>query len=273
MGDASRFLPVMVDAARKAGEGLQADFRQLSALEVRTKAGPSDLVSIADENAERICRSILCASEPDFQFMGEESGGPDTAADGLVWIVDPLDGTTNFLYGNPLWGVNVALARDGEVIAAVTFIPELNELYTAALGGGAHLNKAPISVSARSDVSESLLSCGMPFAGKPFQAEFVREMEMLAPKVAGIRRTGACAVDMAWVASGRWDAYWERYTNAWDMAPGVLLVQEAGGRVTNVRGQTLDIFANNVCVSNGHIHSQIINILNKATQNEEASQC
>lgn len=260
----------MVHAAKVAGEGLQHKFRQLPSLQVHTKSGPADLVSIADEQAELTCMQILSEVEPDFSFVGEETSIAETAPEGMTWIVDPLDGTTNFLFGCPLWGINIALARDGNVIAGVTYIPEMDELYSAVLGGGAKLNGSPIQVSGRKDLSQSILSCGMPFAGKPFQAEFVREMQLLSPVVAGIRRTGACAVDMAWVASGRWDAYWERYTNAWDMAPGVLLVTEAGGRASSVSGSPVDIFSNNVCVSNGHVQDQLIGVLNEAASPEES---
>ncbi|MEQ9316143.1 MAG: inositol monophosphatase family protein [Henriciella sp.] len=269
MSELETCLSAMIDAARAAGEGLQRHFRSLSDLDVRTKQGPSDLVSIADEEAELMCREMLGAARPDFAFVGEETSASDTAPEGMAWVVDPLDGTTNFLFGCPLWGVNVALVRDGDVVAGVTLIPEMNELYTATLGGGAKLNGRPIRVSARAQIAEALLACGMPFATKPFLREFAREMEFLPAQVTGLRRTGACAVDMAWVASGRWDAYWERYTNAWDMAPGVLIVSEAGGRASGVNGNPIDIFSNNVCVSNGRIHDELIGVLRMASSEEK----
>lgn len=265
MTDHLNHLGTMVCAARAAGIGLMHDFQNLSSLTVRTKEGPSDMVSAADERAETTCRDFLARTFPDIAFIGEESASENEAPDGYAWLVDPLDGTTNFLFGSPLWGVNVALARDGQVIAGVTYIPELDEMYSAELGGGAFLNGKPIRVSKRRKLEESLLSCGMPFLTKNRHGEFAREMQQLSPVVAGIRRTGACAVDMAWVASGRWDAYWERETNAWDMAAGAILVSEAGGAVSSVNGEAFDVFENNICVTNGRIHDSIIENLKTAS--------
>jgi len=262
--DPSDDLKAMIEAAKAAGAGLEKRFAQLSELTVRSKSGPADMVSIADEEAEQTTRGILGRAQPSYAFLGEEGGvggGPD---DGQQWIVDPLDGTTNFLFACPLWGVNVALAREGKVVAGVTYIPVLNELYVAETGKGCWLNGQQIHVSKRTALIETLLACGIPFAGKPDHPVFAREMALLSGEVAGIRRTGACAVDMAWVAAGRWDAYWERCLNAWDMAPGIILVEEAGGRATAVDGGQMDIHAGNVCVSNGGVHDGLIRQLNAA---------
>jgi myo-inositol-1(or 4)-monophosphatase len=258
----------MIHAARTAGAGLQQHFAELASLDVRSKSGPADLVSIADEEAERSTRALLAKAEPSFGFLGEEDGvfyGSDASQ---TWIVDPLDGTTNFLFGSPLWGVNVALARDGEVIAGVTYLPMLDELYVAETGKGAWLNGRRLQVSARSTLVETVLACGIPFSGKPDHPVFAREMALLSGQVAGIRRTGACAVDMAWVAAGRWDAYWERATQAWDMAPGVILVREAGGVATSVTGESFDLHAHTVCVANRAIHPALIEVLNRAWNTE-----
>lgn len=265
MTDHLYHLGYMICAARAAGIGLRRDFQNLSSLTIRTKEGPSDMVSAADERAELTCREFLARAFPDIAFIGEETASGDEAPDGYAWLVDPLDGTTNFLFGSPLWGVNVALALDGKVVAGVTYIPELDEMYSAELGGGTNLNGKPIRVSKRNKLEECLLSCGMPFLTKHRHQEFAREMQQFSPNVAGIRRTGACAVDMAWVASGRWDAYWERETNAWDMAAGAILVSEAGGSVSDVNGEPFDVFDKNICVSNGHIHDSIIENLRTAS--------
>ena len=268
MLDASAELKAMVAAAQAAGEGLKARFAKLAELGVRTKSGPADLVSIADEEAERTTRDILAAAFPRFGFLGEEGGalhGDDTDA---TWIVDPLDGTTNFLFGCPLWGVNVALARAGTVVAGVTCLPMLGELYVAEQGKGCWLNGKRIHVSRRGTLIESVLACGIPFAGKPDHPVFAREMALLSANVAGIRRTGACAVDMAWVAAGRWDASWERALNAWDMAPGIILVKEAGGVATSVTGGKLDLHGQNVCVSNGAVQAALIGKLNAALRQD-----
>jgi len=261
---ASDDLKAMIEAAQAAGDGLMHHFSQLSSLGVRTKTGPADLVSIADEEAGRATRAILGEARPTYGFLGEEGGATGGADDAQMWIVDPLDGTTNFLFGTPLWGVNVALAREGEVVAGVTWLPALNEMYVAEKGQGAWLNGQRIHVSTRHRLVDSVLGCGIPFAGKPDHPVFAREMALLSANVAGIRRTGACSVDMAYVAAGRWDAYWERALNAWDMGPGVILVREAGGVVSSVTGGALDLHGGNVCVTNGAIHDALIEQLNHA---------
>ena len=266
----SHDLFAMIDAARAAGAGLQKRYAQLSELVVRAKSGPADLVSVADEEAEQTARAILSKAQPAYSFLGEESGVSGGSDDAQSWIVDPLDGTTNFLFACPLWGVNVALAREGRVVAGVTYLPVLDEFYVAEAGQGAWLNRDRIYVSRRATLMEAVLSCGIPFAGKPDHAVFAREMALLSEHTSGLRRTGACSVDMAFVAAGRWDAYWERALNAWDMAPGVILTQEAGGRATSVTGDTLDLHGQNVCVSNGAIHDALIAQLNTALQREEA---
>ncbi|HET8555052.1 MAG TPA: inositol monophosphatase family protein [Rhodanobacteraceae bacterium] len=260
----SRDLQAMIEAAQSAGAGLVHRFGQLSEITVRTKSGPADLVSIADEEAERVTRSILSRARPGYGFLGEEGGTVEGSDAAYTWIVDPLDGTTNFLFGTPLWGVNVALARDGEVVAGVTFLPMLDEMYVAEQGKGTWLNGHRIHVSTRDRLVDSVLGCGIPFAGKPDHPLFAREMALLTENVAGIRRTGACAVDMAWVASGRWDAYWERALCAWDMAPGVILVREAGGMASAATGEALDLHGGQVCVSNGVIHAALLEKLNAA---------
>ncbi|GAA0650140.1 inositol monophosphatase family protein [Brevundimonas lenta] len=264
MIDASDDLKAMIEAAKAAGDGLERHFGRLADLEIRSKNGPADMVSIADEEAEHTTRGILARARPSYGFLGEEGGSVSGGDDAQTWIVDPLDGTTNFLFACPLWGVNVALAREDRVVAGVTYIPMLNELYVAEEGKGCWLNGKQVRVSPRHALIESVLACGIPFAGKPDHPLFAREMELLTSDVAGIRRTGACAVDMAWVAAGRWDAYWERCLNAWDMGPGIILVQEAGGRATGVDGGPLDIHAGHVCVSNGGVHDPLIERLNAA---------
>ncbi len=264
MLQASRELQAMIEAARRAGTGLVRRFGHLAELDVRTKNGPADMVSIADEEAERSVRSVLSEAQPGFGFLGEEGGTIAGSDSESLWIVDPLDGTTNFLFGTPLWGVNVALARAGEVVAGVSFLPMLDEMYVAEQGKGAWLNGQPIHVSNRQRLVDSVLGCGIPFAGKPDHPLFAREMALLTGQCAGIRRTGACSVDMAWVAAGRWDAYWERALCAWDMAPGVILVREAGGMASSPTGGELDLHGGQVLVSNGHLHAALLEKLNAA---------
>ncbi|MDG6348724.1 inositol monophosphatase family protein [Luteimonas sp. 8-5] len=259
-------LTAMIAAAQAAGSGLKRHFAQLSGLGIRAKSGPADLVSIADEEAEATVRGLLAVAQPGYGFLGEEGGVRAGSDAHNTWIVDPLDGTTNFLFGAPLWGVNIALAREGRVVAAVTYLPMLDEMYVAEAGQGSWLNGQRIHVSGRATLVEAVLGCGIPFAGKPAQARFAREMALLTPRCAGIRRTGACAVDMAWVAAGRWDAYWENALCAWDMAPGTLLVQEAGGIATAADGSVLDPFGTSVLVSNGVVHAPLLEFLDQARE-------
>jgi myo-inositol-1(or 4)-monophosphatase len=263
MTEFSADVGLMIEAARSAGAGLQARYADLAALNARTKSGPADLVSIADEEAEQEVRRVLERDGRAYSFLGEE-GGVRHGSDEAMWIVDPLDGTTNFLFGCPFWGVNVALARNDVVVAGVTYLPMLDELYVAEQGRGCWLNGRRLHVSTRATLIESVISCGIPFAGKPDHPIFAREMARLSAITSGLRRTGACAVDMAFVAAGRWDAYWERALNAWDMAPGVILVQEAGGRATSVDGGALDLHGQNVFVSNGFVHDALLHELDAA---------
>jgi len=266
----SKELSLMIEAAKAAGTGLLRRFSQVSELAIDTKAGPTDLVSMADREAEDTVRAHLQAAHPQWAFVGEEGGHSGRGDASHCWIVDPLDGTTNFLFGCPLWAVNIALAREGEVIAGVTYVPVMEELFVAELGRGAWLGARRLQVSARDTLIKSVLACGIPYADKPDHPVFTREMARLSAEVAGIRRTGACAIDMAYVAAGRWDAYWERALNAWDMAPGVMLVREAGGVATSVTGAALKLEDGNVCVSNGSIHGVLVDALNQALQEDTA---
>lgn len=257
----SELLATMIETAHAAGEGLKRDFMQISTLEVRHKLGLADKFSQADLRAESTVRDRLSAFRPDYGFLGEEGGlirGPDERH---VWIVDPLDGTSNFLYGLPLFAVNVALARDGEVVAGVTHVPMLGETFWAEEGKGAYLNGQPIRVSPREGLIQALLGVGIPFAGKPRHAQFVAEMERLTPQVTGIRRLGAGAIDMVYVACGRFDAYWEQSVSAWDLAAGAVIVREAGGIVTNTSGGPLVLDGGTVLASTPQLHADLIEAL------------
>lgn len=241
----SPLLNAMIEAARAAGDGLMRDRADLAALQVRDK-GAGDFVSPADLRAEDTVRTHLHAFAPDYAFFGEESGRSG-ASDALTWVVDPLDGTTNFLWGTPLFGVSIALARGDDVLAGVIFLPALNELFWAERGGGAFLNGQAIQVSPRTTLGESVVAMGIPFAGKAGHARFHAELARLTPKTMGIRRTGAGSVDMAFVACGRFDAYFERVVAPWDMAAAVALITEAGGIALSADGEPLSIYGNTVC--------------------------
>ncbi|HET9811378.1 MAG TPA: inositol monophosphatase family protein [Sphingomicrobium sp.] len=255
--ETSPLLSAMIDAARLAGDGLREDFLKISSLEIERKIGP-DPVSAADLRSEKTLQAALSSACPDYGFLGEEGGLVEGADQSSMWVVDPLDGTANFLCGLPLFAVNVALVSSGKVVAGVTHLPMLGETFWAEVGGGAWLNGNPIHVSGQSELIRSILAVGIPFAGKPRHGQFVAEMERLTEKVLGLRRLGAAAVDMAYVACGRFDAYWEQSLNAWDMAAGVVIVEEAGGTVTDTLGGPLDLMGGTVLASTPGIHSELV---------------
>lgn len=238
-------LDAMISAARAAGQGLMEDRARLSELRVRDK-GKGDFVSPADLRAEDTVRGMLSRFAPSYGFFGEE-GGRTPGADDLTWIVDPLDGTTNFLWGAPLFGVNIALARGDDVLAGVIYLPALNEMYWAEKGAGAFMNGASIRVSDREALIESVIAIGIPFAGKTGHPRFHAEIARLTERTMGIRRTGAGSVDMAFVSTGRFDAYFERIVAPWDMAAGVAVITEAGGVALDADGGALALDANSVC--------------------------
>lgn len=252
----SPLLTAMIEAAHAAGRGLLEDRARLGELRVSDK-GTGDFVSPADLAAEETLRKLLAEFAPHYGFFGEESGRSGGGGE-LTWIVDPLDGTTNFLWGGPLFGMNLALARGDDVLAGVIHLPALNETYWAEKGAGAFLNGAPIHVSGRCRLSESVIAIGIPFAGKAGHVRFHAELQRLTAHTMGIRRTGAGSVDMAFVASGRFDAYFERIVAPWDMAAGVALIAEAGGVAADADGGALKLGANSVCAGPAALVAQLI---------------
>lgn len=258
--DVAELLDAMIAAAKVAGDGLVRDRGRAASLDVRRKSG-ADFYSEADLNAEATVRSRLAEVAPRFGFLGEEGGflpGQDPEA---IWIVDPLDGTTNFLRGSVLFAVNIALEIRREIVAAVTYVPLMNEMFHARKGYGAFLNGNPMRVSDRHSIEDALLAVGIPFGEKPRKDYFLREMNLLMPKVAGIRRLGAGAIDSAWVAAGRFDAYWEQSVAAWDMAAGALLISEAGGVVSDTAGHRLDIRGGTFLGCTPRIHAALLEAL------------
>lgn len=232
---ASALMNVMIGAARKAGRSLSRDFGEVEQLQVSIK-GPADFVSAADHKAEDIVFAELSKARPGYGFLMEERGvvkGPD---DTHRWIVDPLDGTTNFLHGIPLFSVSIALEREGQIVAGVIYNPASNELFTAERGKGAFVNDRRLRVSARRDLGDAVIATGIPHRGRSGHGVFRKEMAVVMSELAGLRRTGAASIDLAWTAAGRFDAYWEHNIQAWDMAAGILLVREAGGLATDAAG-------------------------------------
>ncbi len=223
-------LNIMIKAARKAGRSLVKDFREVEQLQVSMK-GAGDFVSRADLAAEKILKEELMGARPTYGWCAEESAEEDGVDPTRRWIVDPLDGTTNFLHGLPHWAISIALEHKGQVVAGVVFDPAKDEMYFAEKGAGAWMNDQRLRVSGRSKMIESIFATGLPFAGRADLPETLKDLAKLLPACAGVRRWGAASLDLAYVAAGRYDGFWERRLNAWDMAAGLVIVREAGGLV------------------------------------------
>jgi myo-inositol-1(or 4)-monophosphatase len=249
-------LNVVVGAVRKAGRGLLKDFGEVQNLQASVK-GPGDFVSEADRKAEEFLRTELMRARPGFAFLGEEGGGSGAAEWEYRWVVDPLDGTTNFLHGIPHWAISVGIEKRVsdtavELVAGVVYNPASDELFWAEKGSGAYLNDRRIRVSARRGMLEAVFATGIPFAKVPRKAEFSAILSGLMPQVAGVRRFGSAALDLAWVAAGRFDGYWELGLNRWDIAAGLVLVREAGGFLSDPDGG--DPYpSGHVVVGNAHL--------------------
>ncbi|MBW4022158.1 MAG: inositol monophosphatase [Proteobacteria bacterium] len=258
----SAHLTIMANAAQRAAKQLLRDFNEVEQLQVSIK-GPSDFVSQADLKAEAMIKQDLNKARPGYAFLMEESGASGSDNWTWRWVVDPLDGTTNFLHGMPHWAISIGLERrlpDGgiEVAAGVIYAPATDEMFWAEKGSGAFMNDRRLRVSARRDLSQAVFATGIPFAVAPARQRFAfaRTLGTLMPQVAGIRRFGAAALDLAWVAAGRFDGYWEIGVKPWDISAGILLVREAGGYVTDPAGSD-QVGAEVVC-ANPHLHPKLL---------------
>ncbi|PWE27153.1 inositol monophosphatase family protein [Pararhodobacter marinus] len=245
-------LNLMIKAARKAGRSLVKDFREVENLQVSSK-GPGDFVSKADREAERILKDELMAGRPNYGWLGEETGESEGTDPTRRWIVDPLDGTTNFLHGLPHWAVSVALEHKGEIVAGVVFDAAKDELFYAEKGLGAYMNESRLRVSGRRSMIECIFATGVPFGGRPALPATLQDLARLMPVCAGVRRFGSAALDLAYVAAGRYDGYWERGLQAWDIAAGVILVKEAGGFVGPIRDGQDPVDSGNLIAANAEI--------------------
>ncbi|GAA6207133.1 inositol monophosphatase family protein [Cognatishimia sp. WU-CL00825] len=257
-------LNVMMKAARKAGRSLVKDFREVENLQVSMK-GAGDFVSRADVAAEEIIKEELMAARPTYGWLGEEGGGEEGKDPTRRWIVDPLDGTTNFLHGMPHWAVSIALEHKGEIVAGVVFDAAKDEMFYAEKGEGAWLNdKQRLRVSARSRMIESVFATGIPFAGRRDLPETLQDLARLMPTCAGVRRWGAASLDLAYVAAGRYDGYWERGLNAWDIAAGIIIVKEAGGFVHAIDPSESVIDSGTVLCANEPIFDQFSKVIRQS---------
>ena len=257
----SALLNVMVNAALKAGRSLTRDFGEVENLQVSRK-GPADFVTNADRRAEQIVFDELQKARPTYAFLMEERG-EIAGTDGTHrWIVDPLDGTTNFLHGIPMFAVAIALERGEEIVASVIYNPVMDELFTAEKGGGAWLgDKKRLRVAARKHLADCVVVTGIRGAGAGDDARTIRQVAHVSPATSGIRRTGSASTDLAWLAAGRFDGYWESRLSPWDVAPGWLLLREAGGTMTDYAGKPGSIWNGEVVAGNEDIQRQLLKAL------------
>ena len=260
----SALMNVMTAAALKAGRGLKRDFGEVENLQVSLK-GPGDFVSAADRKSEKLLFEELSKARPGYSFIMEESGaipGPDASH---TWHVDPLDGTTNFLHGLPVFAISIALEREGHMVAGVVYNPANDDMFIAEKGQGAWLNNRRLRVSARRDMADALIGCGIPHLGKAEgHPRFKAELALVMARVTNVRRMGSAALDLASVAAARYDAFWERGLQTWDMAAGMVLVREAGGYIASADGGDDILKSGSICAGNEYIQKQLIDLLAKA---------
>ncbi len=259
----SALLNVMVNAAIKAGRTLARDFGEVSALQVSRK-GPADFVSAADRKAEEIVFAELRKARPSWSFLFEERGEVRGEDAQHRFIVDPLDGTTNFLHAFPLFAVSIGLESQGKLMAGVIYNPVMDELYTAERGRGAYLNDHRLRVAQRRDIREALIVTGIPHFGRGDHVRALAELRTLMPEVAGVRRTGSAALDLAYVAAGRFDGFYEHALSPWDTAAGILMVREAGGFVTDATGGERIFETGSVVAGNEAMNTALLAILKTA---------
>jgi myo-inositol-1(or 4)-monophosphatase len=255
----------MERAARKAGPRLRRDFGEVQQLQVSRK-GPADFVSQADQRAEQTLYEELKKARPDWGFLGEEGGARPGDPTKPRWIVDPLDGTSNFLHGVPHFAISIAVEEPkpdgrGEITQGLVYQPLTDESFWAEKGRGAWLYDKRLRVSARRDLSEALIATGTPYMGHGDFDQWMRIFAAIGPQVAGVRRFGSAALDLAWVAAGRYDGFWESGLEAWDSAAGILLVKEAGGYVTDFRGGDKPVERSEYLAANDSLHSKLHKLL------------
>ncbi|MGL4262928.1 MAG: inositol monophosphatase family protein [Afipia sp.] len=256
----SALINVMVKAARRAGRSLKRDLGEIENLQVSLK-GPANFVSLADKRAEQMLYEDLTKARPGYGFLGEEGGTREGTDKSNTWIVDPLDGTTNFLHGIPQFAISIGLQREGVIVAGVIYNPANDELYIAERGKGAFLNEQRLRVAGRKQLNECVVACGLPHIGRGDHELSRREMAEMQNRVAGLRRFGAASLDLAFVAAGRLDGYWERNLQPWDIAAGLIMVREAGGVVSGIEGGDTAMATGHVVCGNETIQRELVKIL------------
>ena len=266
---ASALMNVMLGAARKAGRSLARDFGEVEQLQVSLK-GPANFVSAADTRAEEVLHKELTHARPGYGILFEERGEIEGADKTHRFIVDPLDGTTNFLHGIPHFAISIGLERNGELVAGLIYNPATNEVFTAERGKGAFLNDKRLRVAARTELADCVIVTGIPHRGKPDRELFLKEIGAVMSASAGIRRTGAAALDLAWVAAGRFDGFWERHLRPWDLAAGIVILREAGGFVSDLAGKDRMLEDGSVVAGNETIHRKLLKQLRSAGEDSGA---
>ena len=255
-------LNVMMAAARKAGKPLTRDLGELENLQVSMK-GPADFVTNADQRTERILIEELTRVRPGYGFLAEESGTIEGADKTHRFIIDPVDGTTNFMHGIPHFAISIALEREGQIVSALVYNPATDDMFVAEKGHGAYLNNKRLRVASRKTLASALVATGLPFLGDTAEdlARMQAELKTIMPLTSGIRRCGAASLDLAYVAAGRFDAFWERGLAAWDIAAGMLLVREAQGVVSDLSGGPNVLDSGSVLAANDPLHPQLLKLL------------
>lgn len=260
----SALMNVMIAAALKAGRGLKRDFGEVENLQVSIK-GPGDFVTAADKRAEKTLFEELSRARPGYSFIMEEAGFIEGSDKTHTWHIDPLDGTTNFLHGLPIFAISVGLERDGQLVAGLVYNPATDDLYIAERGQGAYLNNTRLRVAARRDLADALITCGIPPLNRAAEhARFQSELAEVMRRAGNVRRLGSAALDMCFVAAGRCDAYWERGIKTWDMAAGIVLVREAGGFISDADGGPEMMANGTICCGNEFIHRRLLDLLRTA---------
>ncbi|MGE3245185.1 MAG: inositol monophosphatase family protein [Beijerinckiaceae bacterium] len=260
----SALMNVMTAAATKAARGLKRDFGEVENLQVSIK-GPGDFVTAADKRAEKTIFEELSKARPGYGFLMEEEGAVEGSDKSHRWIIDPLDGTTNFLHGLPIFAISIALEREGQLVAGLIYNPITDDMFVAERGQGAYHNNRRLRIAQRQDLASALVGCGIPHHGKAkHHALFRSELSVVMSKVHNVRRLGAAALDLAFVAAGRLDAYWERELSPWDIAAGIVLVREAGGYVTDTTGGSEMLETGAICAGNETMHRHMLAMLKQA---------
>ena len=260
MAHASALITIMVNAARKAAKGLVRDFGEVQSLQASRK-GAADFVTRADLRSEQEIFEALSSARPKYGFVMEERGEIEGSDNSNRWIVDPLDGTTNYLHGLPQFAISIALERDRQPHAGVIYNPVSDELFWAERGEGAYMNDRRLRVSTRKDLSECLFACGLPYKDRPERDLALREADAVLQQTAGVRRYGSAALDLAFVAAGRFDAFWERHLNIWDVAAGAIIVKEAGGIVSEIDGRDRFLTNGSILAANSEVYNTAKDLL------------